>query len=71
VVGAGLHLVAAALDRNAAQFAYLQPDDLLYVPKTRLAKAGAFSKQLADIIMFQGVGFSFGYRVDNKESDNN
>ncbi|AIC20021.1 MULTISPECIES: polysaccharide biosynthesis/export family protein [Pseudomonas] len=63
--------VAAALDRNAAQFAYLQPDDLLYVPKTRLAKAGAFSKQLADIIMFQGVGFSFGYRVDNKESDNN
>ncbi|WP_458379544.1 polysaccharide biosynthesis/export family protein [Pseudomonas chlororaphis] len=63
--------VAAALDRNAAQFAYLQPDDLLYVPKTHLAKAGAFSKQLADIIMFQGVGFSFGYRVDNKESDNN
>ncbi|AIS13061.1 polysaccharide biosynthesis protein [Pseudomonas chlororaphis subsp. aurantiaca] len=71
LVQARTYDVAAALDRNAAQFAYLQPDDLLYVPKTRLAKAGAFSKQLADIIMFQGVGFSFGYRVDNKESDNN
>lgn len=63
--------VAAALNGKAPQFAFLQPDDLLYVPKSRLARAGAFSKQLADIIMFQGVGFSFGYRVDNKESDNN
>ena len=35
------------------------------------AKAGALSKQLADVIMFQGVGFSFGYRVDNKETNNN
>lgn len=61
----------AALDGKALQFAYLQPDDMLYVPKTRLAKAGALSKQLADVIMFQGVGFSFGYRVDNKETNNN
>jgi polysaccharide export outer membrane protein len=63
--------VAAALNGKAEQFAFLQPDDLLYVPKSRLARAGAFSKQLAEIVMFQGVGFSFGYRVDNKESDNN
>lgn len=63
--------VSAALNGKAEQFAFLQPDDLLYVPKTRLARAGAFSKQLAEVIMFQGVGFSFGYRVDNKESYEN
>ena len=59
-----------ALDASAAQVAYLQPDDMLYVPKTKLASAGELARQLADVVLFQGVGFSFGYRVDNKGSDN-
>ncbi|MGF6589978.1 polysaccharide biosynthesis/export family protein [Pseudomonas sp. 2835] len=63
--------VDKALDASAAQVAYLQPDDMLYVPKTKLASAGDLARQLADVVLFQGVGFSFGYRVDNKESDNN
>ena len=28
------------------------------------------ARQLADVVLFQGVGFSFSYRVDNKDSDN-
>ncbi|MFS0827420.1 polysaccharide biosynthesis/export family protein [Pseudomonas phoenicis] len=58
-----------ALDASAAQVAYLQPDDMLYVPKTKLASAGDLARQLADVVLFQGVGFSFGYRVDNKNED--
>lgn len=58
-----------ALDASAAQVAYLQPDDMLYVPKTRLASAGELARQLADVVLFQGVGLSFAYRVDNKDSN--
>ncbi|MFK0090136.1 polysaccharide biosynthesis/export family protein [Pseudomonas sp. NPDC090755] len=61
--------VDKALDASAAQVAYLQPDDMLYVPKTKLASAGDLARQLADVVLFQGFGFSFAYRVDNKDSD--
>ena len=70
-VHAHVYDAEATLDGASLQFAYLQPDDLLFVPKTKLAKAGELSKQIADVFMFQGIGFSFGYRVDDKESDNN
>jgi polysaccharide export outer membrane protein len=63
--------VEKALAGDASQIAYLQPDDMLYVPKTKLASAGELARQLADVVLFQGVGFSFGYRVDNKDSNNN
>jgi polysaccharide export outer membrane protein len=62
--------VEKALSGDASQIAYLQPEDMLYVPKTGLAKAGETARQLADVVLFQGVGFGFGYRVDNKGSDN-
>ena len=44
---------------------------MLYVPKTKLASAGELARQLADVVLFQGVGFSFGYRVDNKDNSSN
>ena len=53
----------------AQKLAYLQPEDMLYVPKTKLASAAELSRQLADVVLFQGFGFSFSYRVDNKESN--
>lgn len=58
-----------ALDASATQVAFLQPDDMLYVPKTKLAGAGDLARQLADVVLFQGFGFSFSYRVDNKNSN--
>jgi polysaccharide export outer membrane protein len=63
--------VEKALAGDASQIAYLQPDDMLFVPKTKLASAGELARQLADVVLFQGVGFSFGYRVDNKSSSSN
>ncbi|MCK1793764.1 polysaccharide biosynthesis/export family protein [Pseudomonas violetae] len=62
--------VEKALSGDASQIAYLQADDMLYVPKTKLASAGELARQLADVVLFQGVGMSFSYRVDNKGSDN-
>ena len=62
--------VEKALSGDASQIAYLQPDDMLYVPKTKLASAGELARQLADVVLFQGVGFTFGYRVDNKGGSN-
>lgn len=59
-----------ALDASAAQVAYLQPDDMLYVPKTKLASAGELARQLADVVLFQGFGVSFSYRLDNKGGSN-
>src|SRR5690554_125100 len=61
--------IKKAVTREALQLAYLQPDDLLYIPQTRLSKAGEISRQIADVILFQGIGFSFSYRVDNKDDD--
>ncbi|WP_347911866.1 polysaccharide biosynthesis/export family protein [Pseudomonas grandcourensis] len=61
--------VEKALSGNASQIAYLQADDMLYVPKTKLASAGELARQLADVVLFQGVGFSFSYRVDNKNDN--
>ncbi len=62
--------VDKALAGGSQNLAYLQPEDMLYVPKTKLASAAELSRQLADVVLFQGWGFSFSYRVDDKDSDN-
>ncbi len=59
--------VDKALAGQSQKIAYLQPEDMLYVPKTKLASAGELSRQLADVILFQGIGVSFGYRLDSKD----
>ena len=56
--------IKALLNDNASNFAYLQPDDLMFIPKTGLAKAGDTVKQLADVILFGGFNFGFSYEVN-------
>ena len=62
--------VEKALSGDASQIAYLQPEDMLFVPKTGLAKAGEMARQLVDVVLFQGVGVSFGYDLDNNSNGN-
>ena len=62
--------VAKALEGDATQMAYLQPDDMLFVPKTGLASAGEIARQLADVVLFQGIGFSVGYDLNDNSNDN-
>lgn len=62
--------VKALLKDNAASMAYLQPDDLLFVPRSGLVKAGDTARQLADVVLFSGFNFGFSYQVDNKDGGN-
>lgn len=56
----------ALSDGSNPQLAYLQPDDLLFVPKTRLAHSSEVMRQLASTFLFNGIGYTFSYRVDDK-----
>ncbi|MFP8967990.1 polysaccharide biosynthesis/export family protein [Pokkaliibacter sp. CJK22405] len=69
-VQARVYDVEDALDGKAMAMLYLQPDDLIYVPKSHLTKAGELARQMADVILFQGVNFGLSYRVDNKNTVN-
>jgi len=45
----------------------LQPSDVVYVPKTFIAKANKFVNQyIEDLFLFRGVSMGFAYRLDNK-----
>ncbi|MDE3739157.1 polysaccharide biosynthesis/export family protein [Pseudomonas resinovorans] len=61
--------VNALLKSNSAEVAYLQPDDLLFVPRSGLVKAGDTARKLADVVLFSGFNFGFSYRVDDKDED--
>lgn len=57
------------LEDDADSVAYLQPDDLLFVPRTGLASASDTMRQLAEVMLFSGFNFGFSYQVDNKDED--
>ena len=46
----------------------LQPDDIVYVPKSAIAKANKFVNQyIEDLLLFRGVSFGFTYEVHADE----
>jgi len=53
---------------GVAGLAILQPNDMLYVSRSKLAKASEVARQIADVALFNGwgTGFNFTYRVDDK-----
>jgi polysaccharide export outer membrane protein len=52
-----------ALKKNS-QFFYLQPDDIVYVPKRTITRWADISKDIAGIIQFRGWGVSLGYDLN-------
>jgi protein involved in polysaccharide export with SLBB domain len=47
----------------------LQPYDIVYVPKTAIAKANLFVRQyIQELFLFRGFSFGFVYRLDDKVS---
>ncbi|PPC77699.1 polysaccharide biosynthesis protein [Pokkaliibacter plantistimulans] len=70
-VHAQVYNVKNAMQATAAQFMYLQPDDLLYVPKTRLVAAAELTRQLADVILFTGMSFGLSYSLSDDNNSNN
>lgn len=57
------------IENDADSVAYLQPDDLLFVPRSGLASASDTMRQLAEVMLFGGFNFGFSYQVDNKDED--
>lgn len=51
-------------DAAGASVAYLQPDDLLFVPRAGLVRAGDTARQLANMVLFSGFNFGFTYKTN-------
>jgi len=54
---------------KGSKFFFLQPDDIVYVPKTWLATASDVARKIGDVIFFRGWGFGVGFTWDL--NDNN
>jgi polysaccharide biosynthesis/export protein len=51
---------------------YLQPDDIVYVPRSQIAEANLFVKQyIENLLLFRGVSMGFGYQFNNNNNNNN
>ena len=49
----------------------LQPDDVVYVPKSAIAKANKFVQQyIQDLFLFRGVSLGFSYQLHSDDSNN-
>lgn len=46
-----------------SKFIFLQPDDIVYVPKTRISKAAEVATYLADLLLFRGWNIGFGWEL--------
>ena len=49
---------------------YLKPDDILYVPRSRISEAAQVMQEIGQVLMFRGWGVSLDTRVDDWGSNN-
>lgn len=65
--------LAALGGENSGLDFLLQPDDVVYVPKSRIAAANKFVKQyVQDLFLFRGISLGFSYEIwDATDSNNN
>lgn len=47
--------------------AMVEPNDVIYIPRTQLAKSSDVMRQVSSLMLFNGFGFGFSYRVDDKD----
>ena len=63
-----------ALNGNGQVFsAMLSPEDVVYIPRTRLSSTAQVMRHVSEIFMFRGLGATLSYRVDDPtrfEDDN-
>jgi len=58
--------VAAALDlKEGSRYYYLQPDDIVYVPKTMLTEAAEVARNIGDVLFFRGWSISLDQPLRN------
>jgi polysaccharide export outer membrane protein len=48
----------------------LQPDDIVYIPKSAIAKANQFVNQyIEQLLLFRGISFGFSYRINDNNNN--
>ena len=57
-----------SLKKNV-EFFYLRPDDLVYVPRRKLASMAQIMREVADTILFRGWSFGFSYDLNGSYND--
>ncbi len=56
--------LADTLDlKEDSRFFYLQPDDIIYVPRTWISRAADVARDLADIMFFRGWNLGFSWEL--------
>jgi len=50
--------------KRDSAFFYLKPDDLVYIPKTRISNLAQLMQQVSQIALFNGWGYGLGETVD-------
>ena len=55
--------------KGAARPAYLQPDDVVFVPQSRLASAADVASQLQQLLLLNGFSASVSYRAGDVNLD--
>ena len=65
----GLRVRASKIDLTRSfteqmQILLLRPDDMVFLPRTRLSQAAEFMKNIGEVLMFRGWGASVGFNYD-------
>lgn len=53
--------------REDVKFFYLQPDDIVYVPKTYISQAAEVANDIADILLFRGWSVGFDWELRDEQ----
>ncbi|RZB31078.1 MAG: polysaccharide biosynthesis/export protein, partial [Desulfobacteraceae bacterium Eth-SRB1] len=65
-----MNLTDAMHGKSGSADFLLQPQDIVYVPKSAIAKANKFVNQyIEDLLLFRGVSFGFSYQVHSEDND--
>lgn len=74
LVGRVINLKRSAAMGGREGLFYLQPDDIVYIPKRNMAKYAEFAKDIQQILFFRGWGVSISWDPwdnDNDDDDDN
>lgn len=64
-----LDLAAAIVGNGSGAGFQLQPDDIVYIPKSAIAKANLWvSQYIKQLILFNGWSFGMSYRIDTNSN---
>jgi len=65
-----INLADAMQGKNSSAHFLLQSSDIIYVPKTAIAKANKFVNQyIEDLLLFRGVSLGFSYELHSDDND--